>query len=441
MTAPATPKLPLGRDFGKLWAASVTSNLADGLGRTAIPLIATTLTKDPVLIAGISALAFVPWLLFGVLSGVIVDRVDRRYAMAVANGLRVLAAIAIALLITTGAITIWWLYAAVLVFGLAETVYDNATIAVMPSVVPKGGLERANSRMQAADTLVQNFVATPIAGVLFAVAIVIPIWSTAAGFAVAGALALLLPASAARALRAEPAAGEARATAGADVREAMSFLLGHRFLRNLIAATALIGLMLTLAQATSILFLLDTLSVPIWAIGFATAGVGVGAIAGALLASFFVEKIGRGRVMFLGTLVSSIAMALTGFGPNVWIAVFFYALSAFGISVWNVSYGSLRQELIPGPLLGRTIGMIRTITWGLFPIAAVLGGFLSRIDLRLPFWVGGGLSAIVVLVAARLMLSSSDQKPYEAPASDAAAEAQDDVAAEPQPRVEPVEPL
>ena len=435
-----TPKLPLGRDFGKLWSASVTSNLADGLGRTAIPLIATTLTKDPVLIAGISALAFVPWLLFGVLSGVIVDRVDRRYAMAVANGLRVLAAIAIALLITTGTITIWWLYVAVLVFGLAETVYDNATIAVMPSVVPKGGLERANSRMQAADTVVQNFVATPIAGVLFAVSVVIPIWSTAAGFAIAGALALLLPLSAARALRPEPVAGAVRATAGADVREAMSFLLGHRFLRNLIAATALIGLMLTLAQATSILFLLDTLSVPIWAIGFATAGVGLGAVAGALLASVLVEKLGRGRVMFYGTLVSSIAMALTGFGPNVWVAVGFYALSAFGISVWNVSYGSLRQELIPGPLLGRTIGMIRTITWGLFPIAAVIGGFLSRIDLRLPFWVGGGVSVIVVLLAARLMLSSSDQKPYEEPST-----AQDDAAAAAsasvQPGVEPVEPL
>jgi len=435
-----TPKLPLGRDFGKLWSASVTSNLADGLGRTAIPLIATTLTKDPVLIAGISALAFVPWLLFGVLSGVIVDRVDRRYAMAVANGLRVLAAMAIALLITTGTITIWWLYVAVLVFGLAETVYDNATIAVMPSVVPKGGLERANSRMQAADTVVQNFVATPIAGVLFAVSVVIPIWSTAAGFAIAGALALLLPLSAARALRPEPVAGAVRATAGADVREALSFLLGHRFLRNLIAATALIGLMLTLAQATSILFLLDTLSVPIWAIGFATAGVGLGAVAGALLASVLVEKLGRGRVMFYGTLVSSIAMALTGFGPNVWVAVGFYALSAFGISVWNVSYGSLRQELIPGPLLGRTIGMIRTITWGLFPIAAVLGGFLSRIDLRLPFWVGGGVSVIVVLLAARLMLSSSDQKPYEEPSpvrDDAAAAEASSV----QPGVEPVEPL
>ena len=400
---------PLGRDFTKLWTASVTSNLADGLGRTAVPLIATTLTTDPVLIAGIGALAFVPWLLFGVLSGVIVDRVDRRWAMAIANGLRVLAAVAIAVLVTTDALTIWWLYGAVLVFGLAETVYDNATIAVMPSVVPAGGLERANSRMQAADNLVQNFIATPIAGVLFAVAIVVPVWSTAAGYLIAGALALLLPLSAARAAKTAAAPQSARA----DVREAVAYLLGHRFLRGLVLTTALVGFALTLAQATMILFLLETLEVPAVAIGFATAGVGVGAVIGSLVASPLVERFGRGVVMLGGTLLCGVTIVLTGLSPNVWVAVAIYALSAFGVAVWNVSYGAMRQELVPNALLGRAIGIIRTLTWGLFPVAALVGGFFGRIDLRLPFYVGGGLTIVVVLFAARLLLSSSSQRPVE----------------------------
>ena len=45
-------KGPLGRDFGKLWTAAAFSNLADGLGRTAVPLIATTLTQDPLVDLG-----------------------------------------------------------------------------------------------------------------------------------------------------------------------------------------------------------------------------------------------------------------------------------------------------------------------------------------------------------------------------------------------------
>lgn len=409
-TDAATPTIPLGRDFTKLWSASVASNLADGLGRTAVPLLATTLTTDPVLISAITALAFVPWLLFGVFAGVIVDRVDRRWAMAAANSLRVIAAIVIALSISTGTMTIWLLYACVLVFGIAETVFDNASIAIMPSIVKRANFERANSRMQAADLVVQNFIATPIAGLLFAVAIVLPVWSTAAGFFVAAALALTLPLAAGRAKgseRTEPSG------AGADIKEAALFLWHSRFLRNLIITAALVGAFLSIAQATAILFILETLEVPIAAVGFVTAGVGVGATIGALVASPLVKRFGRGKVMFWATLSCGIFTALTGLSPNVWTGVIVFGIAAGSVSVWNVPYGSLRQEIIPGRLLGRCIGITRTLTWGSFPVASIIGGFVGRVDLRLPFFVGGALMIVTVLFAAKLLLSAGDQMPAE----------------------------
>ena len=88
MTTTTRAKTPLGRDFGKLWTAAAFSNLADGLGRTAVPLAATTLTTDPLAISVIGALAFVPWLLFGLPAGMLVDRFDRRMLMALANTIR-----------------------------------------------------------------------------------------------------------------------------------------------------------------------------------------------------------------------------------------------------------------------------------------------------------------------------------------------------------------
>ena len=93
---------PLGRDFGKLWTAAAFSNLADGLGRTAVPLIATTLTRDPLAIAAIGALAFLPWLVFGLPAGMLVDRFDRRIIMAAANGIRGAVALWLAILTATG---------------------------------------------------------------------------------------------------------------------------------------------------------------------------------------------------------------------------------------------------------------------------------------------------------------------------------------------------
>ena len=88
----------LGGNFWRMYASSATSNLADGIGRTALPLLAASYTHDPVLVAGLTTFAFLPWLLFALLSGALVDRVDRRYAMSAANAVRALSMAALAVL-------------------------------------------------------------------------------------------------------------------------------------------------------------------------------------------------------------------------------------------------------------------------------------------------------------------------------------------------------
>jgi MFS family permease len=62
-------------------------------------------------------------------------------------------------------------------------------------------------------------------------------------------------------------------------------------------------------------------------------------------------------------------------------------------------------------MLGRAMGIIRTIGWGLTPIATVLGGFVARIDLRLPFVIGGVIVVVLALAAVRLLLSAGAQVP------------------------------
>ncbi len=409
--SPGGVRLPLGTGFTRLWTAAVASNLADGIGRTAVPLIATTLTKDPALIAGLSAVTFLPWLIFGIPSGMLLDRVDRRYAMATANTVRFGVAALLSLLIATGALTIWWLYACVLLFGLGETVFDNATTTVVPSLVGRDQLDRANGRMQSAEIVVQNFIATPIAGFLFAAAIGLPLWLTGAGFLVAGLLALAIPAAAARAYRAGDAgerdAGRSRPSFGAVV----SFLIHHRFLRSMIILTSLTASALAFAQGSVVLLLLQTLSVPAELIGVVTAGVGVGALVGALLASRLVDRFGRGRVMFWSMLVSGLGILGVGLTGNVVVAIAAYAIGACGVAVWNVPWGALRPAIVPGDMLGRAMGIVRTIGWGLTPVATVIGGFVARIDLRLPFVIGGGVVVALALIATRLLLSAGRHVP------------------------------
>lgn len=427
-------RTPLGRDFGKLWTAAAFSNLADGLGRTAVPLIGTLLTDDPLAISALAAIAFVPWLVFGLPAGMIVDHADRRVVMALANALRGGAALWLAVLGVTDGLTLWALIVGTLVFGFGETLFDNATNAIVPSVVPKEGLDRANGWLQAAQITIDNFVATPIAGVLLAVSVSLPLWTTSAAYVIPIALALFLPLSAARPLReskieaavpdadapdvvagmsAEPVAvPPARTTVSARV--AMSYLWHHRYLRSMVVFTSLIGSALSLSQGVIILYYLDEQHIPYAAVGFVTAGIGVGALAGSLVAPWLVERFGRGPIMVWAIVLGGVGTLLTGLAPNAWTSVAAFALGAGAVSVWNVPWGALRQQIVPGEIFGRVLGVIRTLTWGLFPIATLVGGWIGRYDLRLPFYIAGGFMIVAAIAAMPLLVGGTRRAGAEA---------------------------
>lgn len=423
-SAPAAGRRPpLGRDFGKLWTAAAFSNLADGLGRTAVPLIATTLTRDPLAIAVLGAIAFLPWLVFGLPAGMIVDRFDRRVIMAAANAIRCGTAVVLATMTVTGTLTIWALFLGALVFGLGETLFDNATNAALPGVVSRTQLDRANGRMQAAQVTIDSFIATPIAGVLFAVALALPLWVESVAYLVPIALALMLPLSAARPLREPrivadpqapdmepgtpvpvPVAAPATSSDAVPAREAVVYLWRHRYLRAMVLLTAVYGSALSFAQAPVILFFLDEIGVAPAAIGFVTAGIGVGALLGSLVASTLVDRFGRGPVMLSATLVGGLSLMLVGIAPELVSAVIAYAVSACAISIWNVPWGALRQQIVPPHMFGRVLGIIRMLTWGLFPIATILGGLVARESLRLPFLIGGAVALAATVCAIRLLI-------------------------------------
>src|SRR6476620_5573126 len=136
--------MALDRRFWRFYAGSATSNLADGIGRTALPLLAASYTRSPVLISGLVSFAFLPWLLFALPSGALVDRTDRRVALAMATLARAVTVGALAVFVLTDTGSIGVIYVAAFLVGLAETVYDSASRAILPQVIDPSGLDRAN---------------------------------------------------------------------------------------------------------------------------------------------------------------------------------------------------------------------------------------------------------------------------------------------------------
>lgn len=136
----------MGPAFNRLWASSLVSNLADGVLMAAAPLIAISLTDSTVLISITGAMVMLPWLLFAIPIGAMVDRVDRRYILATSNAIRSAVVGASALAIATDQFTIYWLIAAAFVIGVCEVANDTTAQSLIPQILDQKHYEKGDRK-------------------------------------------------------------------------------------------------------------------------------------------------------------------------------------------------------------------------------------------------------------------------------------------------------
>jgi MFS family permease len=390
----------LGRRFWRLYGGSATSNLADGIGRTALPLMAASLTRNPVLISGLVSFAFLPWLLFALPSGALVDRVDRRVAMALANLVRALSMATLAALVLTHLANVAVLYGVAFALGIAETVYDSAVRAILPQVVDNNRLDTANGLLTVEETLGQTFLGAPLGSLLFAAAAAAPFLINATGFAVAAAVILSLRGSY------RPARTEAPTSLRSDIAEGVRWLTGHGLLRGLTLVSAATTFTNSMPTGVLVLYVLEVLRLPAGDFGVLLVAAGLGAVLGGVTTPLLSKRFGRGVMLTVGAVVSAVGMALMGLTRNGFVAASLFGVSAAGVMVWNVLTMSLRQSLIPQQLFGRVQGAYRTLVWGAIPAGSLAGGALAGgFGLRAVFVVAGcvqlGLAVVLGLLLRR----------------------------------------
>jgi MFS family permease len=387
----------LGLPYWQLWSASAVSNLADGLVKIALPLVAVTLTDSPGLVAGVTLAVTLPWLLFALPAGALADRVDRRIAMVTANVVRAagvaVLAVALVLGLESSPAAIWALYAVALLLGTAETIYDTCAQSILPQVVGRDQLPRANGRLIAAELTANEFVGPPLGGLLVAAGVAAAFATPAALWAAAVGTLLLL-----RGSFAVPRTEE-RTTVRADVAEGLRYLWRHRLLRTLAGMT---GLFNFATNATFAVFVLYAVG-PDSAMGLTEVGFGLlfatiaaGNLIGALLADPIIRRLGRSRSLFLGILggVGTVGVAAVTTIPLV-IAMAFL-IGGLTNALWNVVAVSLRQRITPDRILGRINSSYRLVAWGTRPLGAAAGGLLGELL---------GLRAVFAIAAALILVS------------------------------------
>jgi Na+/melibiose symporter-like transporter len=395
----------LGPAFRNLFTANLASSFGDGIARIAAPLLAVRLTDDPLLIAGVGALALLPWLFFAIPAGILIDRIDRRRALALANGVRTVLAAALFALTWSGTLSIWWLYLVIFVYGACETVYDGAIRAVVPSVVARPNLPSANARIEGGELVVQNFISGPLTSVLFAVSALIPLGINTAVFALAAGLAFFLPAAAAGRHATTDANGEPPVPWHRQLADGYRFLVGNRMLVKLWLLSTFMGIAGNVATGVWALFVLEGLGVPEAWFGIFMLSGAVGGILGSMAAARLKSWLGAGMVMAVMNVTASLSFLFVGLVPTIWSAALGFAVSSASITIWNVLVMSLRQSIIPSRLLGRVHGTWRTLLWGAMPFGALLGGLLGRVGLAVPLIVGGIASVIASVLFFRFLAS------------------------------------
>ena len=390
-----TQSVPLGHDFSRIWSASLITNLVDGVLRLAAPLLAVSLTEDPILIGALSALGLLPWLFFAIPIGALVDRVDRRKALVIGNSLRAVIALFIAFAVSQDFINIWLLLISVFFFGICEVLVDTTSQAVLPQILDKSNYERGNSRLQISEVIVSQFAGAPLSGLLYAVSIALPFFFSTTGFILAGLLILLFPFERAINVRKEGDAGQAKLGLKGDIKFALNYLYQDKQIFSIVVITTLLGFFYSLSNAIAPLFILKELNVSPALFGVVLAIQGIGALVGSIAAPMVSKYLGRGKALAINVFFASLLVIFIGLSPNAYFFVAVSVLIGFTISVWNILLMSLYQSIIPPELYGRIHGARRTIVWGLMPIGALLGGVIARGGLRLPFLIGGSIATLI----------------------------------------------
>lgn len=415
----------LGASYWRLWTATAISNLGDGVSMVAYPWLASAVTRSPILIAVAGFAARLPWLIFTLHAGVLTDRFDRRKLIVGMDFLRGILTVFVGVIVLinkdllpslndlTTIIdlqTNWLLYFILLItaflFGLAEVLRDNSAQTLMPSVVDRENLEKANSRMWSAESLTNSFIGPPLGSLLIGIAIFLPFFFDAVSFFISVALVASLAGSF------RPVENDGplkKINFKVEIREGYNWLWAHPLLRPMAIILGAINGLSAMVGATYILFAQEVLhtSVFIFAI-LGTAGA-IGGIIGGLFAPKISTKFGSGPSLWLAMAWPPIGYLLIGLTSSWQVVWVISAVGTFLAVLWNTITVSLRQSIIPLHLLGRVNSVYRFFAWGSIPIGIFLGGglvslmvhFVSRENaLRFPYLISVVLGLVLLTLAA-----------------------------------------
>jgi MFS family permease len=375
-------------DFLKLWSAETVSQFGTQFSLLALPLVAIdVLHVSAFKVAALTTVEFLPFLLVSLPAGVWVDRLPRRPILIAGDLARagLLASIPIAYFFDV--LTIWQLYGVGFFVGIATVFFDVAYQSYLPSLVERRQIIDGNAKLEVSRSAAQ--IGGPgLAGLAVG-------WLRAPAAILFDAVSFLGSALFILSIRKteiSQADRVPRRKMRTELREGLSYVLRHPYLKNIAACTALFNFFGLMGFAVLLVFARRELHLSPQAIGLAFTLGNFGPLLAAFTANKVSARLGVGTTIIACSIVGGPMFLVIPFAPHghaaLAVLVPAFVVGGFTGVIYNIAQVSLRQAITPERIQGRMNSVMRFIVWGTIPLGSFTGGVLAS-------WIGLKATLIV----------------------------------------------
>ncbi|CAM3845100.1 hypothetical protein BS11774_19800 [Bacillus subtilis] len=391
--------------FRRLFTAVTLTSIGDGLTFNALPWVAASLTSNTILASFVSSAIFLPWLLFSLPFGILIDRYPRNLLMAVSGTVRAVMILLLTVLIILGWATVPLLIILTFLFGTAKVMFDCTAQTIVPMVVKSKQLEKANGLFASVQLIASDLLGGALAGILILIGLPAPFVIDV--ITSVTSIPLLMRMKGNFQAREE----RKKVTFKADLKEGLLFVWNDPLLRPLALFGSGVTMVFSMITAMQVFFMKEILHLSSFEFGLLISFATVGSVIGGRAVSNLKIKLGARKSLLISILTMGICYGIAGLSSNWYIVGLFYFIASFFIVVWGVLNVTYRQRIVPQELLGRVNTVFRFLSWGVSSIGTIIGGILVSVGevafnrewaLRLPYLVLLCVYIIFFFIAIRL---------------------------------------
>jgi MFS family permease len=382
------------RNYVLLWSGQVVSAAGTQVSQLAFPLLVLLLTHSAAQAGIVGALRTLPYLIFSLPAGALLDRWDRKRVMIICDAGRVLCLGSIPCAFAFGWLSLAQIYVVSLLEGTLFVFFDIAETACLPNVVAREHLPAAVAQNQATFGIT-SLLGPSLGGLLYGINLLLPFLADALSY-LASVLSLLGIKSDFQ---------QERTTAPRrlyrEVFDGLAWFWRQPLLRVMAIVSCGINLVVVGGSSLLLIVLAQHLGASPFQVGLVFACSGIGYIFGSLLAPLLQKRVSFGQAVIGNVWILALLWPLYMIMPNILMLSALTTLQFLTAPVYNVVNASYRLALVPDELQARVNSAVRMISFASTPLGVAATGILIQtIGTSGTVLAGAGVLILMAILAA-----------------------------------------